>query len=146
MSAEQLQFFAENGYVIVPNALTVEEVCTINDIIDRDLVARPTLWRGDPNAKYQALNILLANPELDFTMRPLNLLSLMEAIMGSDICADEHTIMIRAANPDGPHGVRLAPGLLWRGTASTLLHPLSVHRLLPDGCRRHHSHLQHPAR
>ncbi len=102
MSAEQLQFFAENGYVIVPGALTAEEVCTINDIIDRDLKARPTLWRGDPNGKYQALNILLANPELDFTMRPPSLLSLMEAIMGPDICADEHTIIIRGANPDGP--------------------------------------------
>lgn len=135
MSTEQLQFFAENGYVIVPGALTAAEVHTINDVIDRDLKARPTLWRGDPNAKYQALNILLANSELDFTMRPPSLLSLMKAIMGPDICADEHTIMIRAANPR----------LYW-ASASTLLHPLSVHCFLPDGCRRHHSHLQHPAR
>ena len=102
MIAEQLEFFAANGYVVVPEALTPEQVRTINDIVDRDLEAHPTLWRGDQTSRNQAVNILLTNPELDFTMRPVSVLPLMEAIMGPDLGADEHSIMIRAANPDGP--------------------------------------------
>ena len=99
---EQLEFFAEEGFIVVPEALSADEVRLINDIADRHLVEAAPLWRGDPAGRNQALNILLAYPELDFTMRPPRLLPLMEAIMGPDICADEHSLMIRAANPSGP--------------------------------------------
>ena len=34
-------------------------------------------------------------------MRPPILLPLMNAIMGKDICAEEHSVMLRAPNPDG---------------------------------------------
>ncbi len=99
---EQLEFFAEEGFVVVPEALSVDEVTLINEITDRHLVEVAPLWRGHPAGRNQALNILLAHPELDFTMRPPRLLPLMEMIMGPDICADEHSLMIRAANPTGP--------------------------------------------
>ncbi len=101
MISEQLQFFSENGYLVVADALNATEIHTINAVVDSDLKTHPTLWR-DAYGRKQALNILLANPELDFTMRPPTLLPLMEAIMGPDVCADEHTIMIRGANQNGP--------------------------------------------
>ena len=99
---DQLAFFSTNGYVVVPGALSSAEVDLINAVIDRDRDENASLWRVQPNGRCQNVNILLAQPELDFTMRPPSLLPLMEAIIGSELCADEHSVMIRAANPDGP--------------------------------------------
>ena len=41
---EQLEFFKENGYLVVPNALSTEEVRSINEAIDRDLIENPVMW------------------------------------------------------------------------------------------------------
>lgn len=99
---EQLKFFKENGYLVVPNALSIEEVQSINEAIDRDLVENSVMWidRGQ-SGRCQNVHALLACPEMDVTMRPPTLLPLMNAIMGEDICAEEHSVMLRAPNPDG---------------------------------------------
>ena len=99
---DQLQFFARQGYVVVPDALSPAEVHLLKATIDRDLVDNEALWRGVTAGRRQNLSILLAQPELDFTMRPPSVLPLMEAIIGPELCAEEHSVMIRAANPDGP--------------------------------------------
>ena len=99
---EQLEFFKENGYLVVPDALSVEDVRLINDAIDRDLVENTVMWidRGQTGRR-QNVHALLACPEMDVTMRPPTLLPVMHAIMGKDICAEEHSVMLRAPNPDG---------------------------------------------
>ena len=99
---ERLEFFAANGYVVVPDALSPSEVRTANGAIDHDLVDNRPHWKDRGNGRSQNVNILLAQPDLDFTMRPPQLLPLMEAIMGPELCAEEHSAMIRAPNPDGP--------------------------------------------
>ena len=99
---EQLDFYTENGYVVVPRALSAAEVDTVNDAIDRDLVDNQLLWKDRGNGRSQNVNVLLGQQELDFTMFPPSLLPLMEAIMGPELCAEEHSAMIRAPNPDGP--------------------------------------------
>ena len=99
---EQLDFFKENGYLVVPDALSPEEVRSINAGIDRDLIENPVMWldRGQMG-RTQNVHALLACPEMDVTMRPPRLLPLMRAIMGTDLCAEEHSVMLRAPNPDG---------------------------------------------
>ena len=99
---EQLVFFKENGYLVVPDALSDEEVKSINEAIDRDLVENPVMWidRGQTGRR-QNVHALLACPEMDVTMRPPTLLPVMNAIMGQDISAEEHSVMLRAPNPDG---------------------------------------------
>ena len=99
---EQLEFFKKNGYLVVPNALSADEVCVINNVIDRDFAENKLLWQDRGNGRHQNVHMLLAHPELDLTMRPPRLLPLMEAIMGKALCADEHSVMIRLPNPDGP--------------------------------------------
>ena len=99
---KQLEFFAKNGYLVIPEALSTGEVEKINRAIDRDLSENEEMWRGDKAGRYQNVNSLLVQPELDITMRPPSLLPLMEVIMGRDLCAEEHSVMIRAANPAGP--------------------------------------------
>ncbi len=99
---EQLAFFSQNGYLLVPGALSADEVRTINEAIDQDLVENERFWYGNKNGRYQNVHALLAQPALDVTMRPPTLLPLMEVIVGSELCAEEHSVMIRAANLDGP--------------------------------------------
>lgn len=100
---EKLSFYKENGYVVVPDALSGNEVETLNKVIDRDLEENEQFWikKGD-NGRLQNAHILLAHPEMDDTMRPPKLLPLMETILGPDLCADEHSVMIRKAYPEGP--------------------------------------------
>ena len=102
MMKEQLEFFKGNGYLVVPDALSPEEVRSVNEAIDRDLVENPVMWldRGQTGRRQNA-HALLACPEMDVTMRPPTLLPLMHAIMGKDLCAEEHSVMFRAPNPDG---------------------------------------------
>jgi CheY-like chemotaxis protein/ectoine hydroxylase-related dioxygenase (phytanoyl-CoA dioxygenase family) len=99
---ERLDFYQENGYVVVPDALSAQEVRTANEAIDRDLLENKPLWMNRGNGRLQSVHALLARPDLDLTARPPRLLPLMEAILGRDLCAEEHSVMIRAPNPDGP--------------------------------------------
>lgn len=98
----QLDFFKQNGYLVVPDALSAAEVRTINNAIDRDLAENPVMWidRGEMGRR-QNTHALLACPELDITMRPPKLLPLMNEIMGEHLCAEEHSVMLRAPNTDG---------------------------------------------
>jgi hypothetical protein len=99
---EQLKFYQANDYVVVPDALSVDEVRTINRIIDRDLVENQPMWFEREDGHYQLnVHMLLAHPEFDITIRPPRLLSLIEAIMGPNLCAEEHSVRIRRPNSDG---------------------------------------------
>ena len=100
---DTLAFFAKNGYAVVPQALSVNEVQHINAAIDRHRSQYQPLWlnRGE-NGRWQSVHGLLACPEMDVTMRPPTLLPLMQAILGDDICAEEHSVMVREPNPKGP--------------------------------------------
>jgi DNA-binding response OmpR family regulator len=114
---ERLRFYAEKGYVVVPDALSPHEITAINQAIDLDLADHKPLWQDRGNGRLQSVHALLAQPALDATARPLRLLPLMEAILGSDICAEEHSVMIRAPNPDGP------PECRWHRDAGHLPDP-----------------------
>ena len=150
MIKEQLEFFKENGYLVVPNALSAAEVCAINAAIDRDLVENPVMWidRGQ-TGRCQNVHALLACPEMDVTMRPPRLLPLMRAIMGTDLCAEEHSVMLRAPNPDGDTECRWHRDANRENTGDAeppyYTRYLSV-VFLPDRCRRHNAHLQRPPR
>ena len=112
---ELLEFYQENDYVVVPDALSADEVCTVNEIIDRDLVENPAMWFEREDGHYQLnVHLLITHPEIDFTMRPPRLLPLLGAIMGPDLCAEEHSVRIRCPNPEGPTDCR------WHRDASHL--------------------------
>jgi ectoine hydroxylase-related dioxygenase (phytanoyl-CoA dioxygenase family) len=96
---QQLEFYARNGYLVVPGAMTAAEVQTANEAIDRDLVENRAFWSDKGNGRLQSTYSLLAQADLDFTMRPAGLLPLMSAILGEEICADEHSVMIRQGSP-----------------------------------------------
>ena len=119
-----LAFYRENGYVVVPDALSAQEVHAVNEAIDRDLAENRPLWKDHGNGRLQSVHALLAQPALDITARPSRLLPLMEAILGKDICLEEHSAMIRAPNPDGP------PECRWHRDAGHLPDPPCYTRYL----------------
>ena len=98
---EQLDFFAKNGYLVVFNALSSQEIRSINDAIDRDLINNRRMWRKANYIGRNNMNFLLSYPETDVTARPPTLLPIIQAIMGSNLCIDEHSAVIRPPNPDG---------------------------------------------
>ena len=87
---------------MVPDALSSDIVGTLNEVIDRDLAENQVFWfeREDGRSRLN-VHILAAQLEMDATMRPSSLLPLLEAIMGSELCAEEHSVRIRIPNPDG---------------------------------------------
>ncbi len=95
-----LERFARDGYVVVPEALTAAEVSVCNAAIDRDLAENRALWQDRGNGRLQSVWALFAQPDLDMTMRPPSLLPLMEGILDADICAEEHSVMIRGGSPE----------------------------------------------
>ena len=99
---DQLDDYAETGYLVVPEALSDDEVTLLNDAVDRDRETNDVFWYEKEKGKVEvSVHILAANIEMDLTMRPATLAPLMAAIMGPELCAEEHSIRIRLPNTDG---------------------------------------------
>ena len=52
---ELLRFFADNGYVVVHNALMAQEVAAVNGGIDADRAAHPQHWEPGPRPGHVAV-------------------------------------------------------------------------------------------
>ena len=99
---QQLDFYRENGYVGVPQALSAYQVEIINQVIDRDLVDNRPLWiEREEGRTILNVHALLCHAEMDITIRPPTLLPLLYEILGDQLCAEEHSVRIRHPNPDG---------------------------------------------
>ncbi len=114
---EQLEFYQEHGYLVVPDVLSAHQVEVLNQAINQNQAEHQSLWivREEGHTRLN-VHILMAHEEFDPTMRPPELLGLMEAIMGPDICAEEHSVRIRNPHLDGPgwcHWHRDSGGPLW---------------------------------
>jgi ectoine hydroxylase-related dioxygenase (phytanoyl-CoA dioxygenase family) len=93
---QQLDTYHEQGYLVVPEALTPDEVDAVNAAIDGDLEADTPFWieREDGHVRLN-VHMLLAHEEMDVTMRPPSLLPILQGILGQDLCAEEHSVRIR---------------------------------------------------
>lgn len=97
---EQLEYYQTNGYVTISDALAGNEIEEINETVNADLHENASLWENRGNA-HLTVHALLCHSVMDKTMRPSRLLPLLEAIMGPELCAEEHSVRIRKPNPDG---------------------------------------------
>ena len=114
---EQLEFYQEHGYLLVPAVLSNEQVEAMNRVIDQDQQEQkiqPLSWivREDGQVLLN-VHMLLSYAEFDSTMRNPMLLPLLEEIMGPDLCAEEHSVRIRKPYDGEPycHWHRDAGGL-----------------------------------
>ena len=101
---EQLERYRRTGYLVVPGALDAGQVEAANAAIDRDLAAGTPFWSEREEGRVTLnVHMLLAHEEMDVTMRPPALLPILEAILGPELCAEEHSVRIRRPYDGEPY-------------------------------------------
>jgi ectoine hydroxylase-related dioxygenase (phytanoyl-CoA dioxygenase family) len=160
--AAQLEKFGQTGYVIIPDALSVDEVAALNRAIDEDVAAFPKMWQKGDDGRVQNANVLLSTTAFDSTIRHPSIRPLVDALLEpGQACWEEFSVMLRgpwreaAPEPfwhrdcghlaDKPYGLRLLQVVFYltdvdEGTHSFGVVPESVEakKLLPkdrDGSR-----------
>lgn len=118
-------FFRDNGYLVVPEVLNAAELSDLNSAIDRDRVQYPQLWQGrQEGGRFQSVSLLLSSRAFDATIRHPGIIAMVEELMGSELCFDEFSVMIREPLADDP------PVAGWhRDTAHWQEHPLALKNL-----------------
>ena len=122
---EQLNFFRANGYCVVPEALSADELAVLNAAIDRDREQYPQLWqhRGE-GGRYQSAALLLSSRAFDAVIRHPAVFGLVEELMGGELCFEELSAMVRQPHVQDP------PQAVWhRDTGHWPDHPLALRNL-----------------
>ena len=122
---EQLNFFRANGYSVVPEALSADELAVLNAAIDRDREQYPQLWqhRGE-GGRYQSAALLLSSRAFDAVIRHSAVFGLVEELMGGELCFEELSAMVRQPHVQDP------PQAVWhRDTGHWPDHPLALRNL-----------------
>ncbi len=122
---EQVGFFRENGYAVIPAALSEVEVSRLNQAIDADREQYPQLWaqRGE-GGRSQSVGVLLTSKAFDCTIRNPSILPLLEALMGEDLCFEELSVMVRGPLDEEP------PPVGWhRDIGHWAEHPLALRNI-----------------
>ena len=122
---EKVEFFRQNGYCMLPEVLSGEELQALNQAIDSDRRQYPPLWmsRGE-GGRFQSVSVLLSQPLFDITLYHPRVLPLLRELMGEELCFEEHSVMVREAL-DGE-----VPAAVWhRDTAHLPSHPLALRNI-----------------
>lgn len=92
-----LEFFQNNGYLLLGKVLTDEEIARFLQLYDQDRKKFGYCWR--PFGFHQTINCdaLVTTPEFDEIIRHSKILPIIEALMGGEICFSE--ICIRHMGP-----------------------------------------------
>ena len=93
-----LPHFREHGYVILKDALTLDEVTHFLEIYDRDReqFGSPNCWHPFSN-QMRNCNALVTSPEFDQLLRHPKILPAIEFLMGGPVCFAE--ICLRHMSP-----------------------------------------------
>src|SRR5262249_15125947 len=93
--SKQVHEFNERGFVVVPNALTGEEVARLNRAIDDDLRKFPEAWLKFNEEVIQTVDMIARTSELDLAIENPVPLELLRKVIGEDITFEEFDVMIR---------------------------------------------------
>lgn len=79
---EILDFFRQEGYAVVADALAVDEIAFLNDFVDRSKIEIPDEWGPDKRGCYSHGQVLVNHPELDRYVQYQTTFPLIDEIMG----------------------------------------------------------------
>ena len=82
---EILAYFTENGFAVIENSLSAEDVRYLNDFIDRSQEERPDEWGVGKRPLRDHGQILVDHPELDRFVQHGATYPILNAILGEDI-------------------------------------------------------------
>ena len=99
-----LPTFRENGYVILKDTLTPDEVTYFCEIYDRDRkeFGHPNCWHPFAN-QTRNCNALVTSPEFDRLLRHPKILPAIEFLMGGPVCFGEICLRHMGAYNGEPH-------------------------------------------
>jgi Phytanoyl-CoA dioxygenase (PhyH) len=83
--AEALASFKENGFVVIPEALTPAEIRFLNAWVDRDLREHPDDWHAGQTSLRSHAHPLMENPQLDRFVQHPSTFPLLREILGEEI-------------------------------------------------------------
>jgi len=88
ISPEQFEFFQRHGYLVIPNALSSDDLTKLLALFEHDHKEKVYLWRqfGDQVINCDAL---ASSPEVDYAIRHPRLLPIIEDLMGGPIVFSE---------------------------------------------------------
>ncbi|MDP6506644.1 MAG: phytanoyl-CoA dioxygenase family protein, partial [Planctomycetota bacterium] len=89
MASDTYTFFQKNGYIIIPDLFTEEEVERYTDLYENDLKNFARMWPKFGNHQTVNCDALLTSPELDEIIRHPKLLAIVEELMGGPVCLGE---------------------------------------------------------
>jgi ectoine hydroxylase-related dioxygenase (phytanoyl-CoA dioxygenase family) len=123
MKESSRTFFEANGYLVIPNAFSSEEVLALNKAIDRDRQVSK-LWQNRGNGRHQNANVLMTSDAFDKTITHPSVLPTIEELVGQNVCFEEHSVMIREPVTEN------APAPNWHRDINHLPeHPLAIRNL-----------------
>jgi Phytanoyl-CoA dioxygenase (PhyH) len=91
----QLEEFARQGFLSVPNALTPAQIWAFNREIDEYLKQFPQEWIHFDASLVQTVNVLPRTSAFDATIENRLTLDLLRGLLGDEISFEEFSIMIR---------------------------------------------------
>ena len=91
MKPVEFDFFKQNGYLVLKDALTADEVGHFLALYDRDRAERSFFWRDAGLGIHQWLNCdsLVSSPEMDDLVRHPRLMSYVDKLMCGPTCLAE---------------------------------------------------------
>ena len=120
MNSTDLEFFKQNGFLLLGRVLTDEEVDRFRGLYDRDRSERGYFWRLTGSRGHQTVNCdpLITCPGIDDLLRHPRILPHIEKLIGDSLCLSEACFRHMA-----PHAGEPSQG--WhRDFAHDLDHPL----------------------
>ncbi len=87
--------FAENGFLVIPDALSGEQVCALNLAFDRYLTDYPEEWARFSESFIQTVDVLPRVPDFDVTIEHPRILGLLRQLLGDELTFEEFSMMIR---------------------------------------------------
>lgn len=98
--ATSLEQFSEQGFLVLPDLLTQQQVSLLNRAVNDSLARHPEDWWELSDSFRQAPNVLPRTEAFDFTIEQRPVLDLVEAWFGEDISFEEFSILIRDPTPN----------------------------------------------
>ena len=104
MTPDERNFFEQNGYLILNDALRQDEVAHFQEIYDRDRKDTWYFWREIGHGEHQTVNCdaLISSPEFDGLIRHPQLLPYVETLLGGPSCLSEVCLRHMKPHEDDP--------------------------------------------
>ena len=116
---DHLDHFRGNGYVVLHEVLSSEDIARVNDGIDADRAAHPDAWKMGPRPGFNALSnvgidLMNRTDAVDHIVHHPGVIPLVKAILGEG-CQCSGLSYIQRERPAGPVAQLASRGQWLRG-------------------------------